>query len=74
MKKITSYAAAILLTLFIISSHGCTKKKEDTQTTECKTCKAFAAEGKPEVTQDVCSDTEEQNFRSQHSSQEISCH
>lgn len=74
MKKITSYVAAIILSAFIFSSQGCAKKKKDTQSSDCKACKAFAAEGKPEVTQDVCSDTEEQNFRSQHSTQEISCH
>ena len=73
MKKIVSIISALAFTTFIISSQGCAKKKDDTQSTECKTCKAFAATDKPEATQKVCSDTEEQNFRSQHSGQEISC-
>ncbi len=73
MKKIMSYAAGIILSLFIISSPGCSKKKEDTTETECKTCKAFAGGGQLEVSQQVCSDGAEQSFRSQHSGQEITC-
>lgn len=75
MKKITCYATAIIFSAFIFSSQGCAKKKSDTQNnTDCKACKAFATDTKPEATQEVCNDSEEQTFRSQHSGQEISCH
>ncbi|MEO8111080.1 MAG: hypothetical protein ABI594_13640 [Ginsengibacter sp.] len=73
MKKIMSYATGIILSLFIISSQSCSKKKENNSETECKTCKAFPGGGQPEVSQQVCSDGAEQTFRSQHSGEEISC-
>ena len=72
MKKIIFYATGVILSLFVISSQGCSKKQENTAETECKTCKAFAG-GELEVSQQVCTDQAEQTFRSQHSSQEISC-
>ena len=75
MKKIISYATAIIFSLFIISSQACSKKKEDTQTNDCKICKAFASgPDQSTVEKEVCTPEEEQTFRSQHTGQEISCH
>ena len=74
MKKINSFLTAIVFCAFAISFQSCEKKKEDTTETECKTCQAFATADKPAAFSQVCSDAAEQDFRSQHSGQEISCH
>lgn len=73
MKKIRTSAASILAAIMILSYTGCAKKNESGTDGNCKNCKAFATSSAPEVNKQVCSDQEEQNFRSQYSTREISC-
>jgi len=72
MKKLISLTTVSLF-LVMISTQGCSKKSETEQSPDCKTCKAFATADKAETTEQVCSEQAEQNFRSSHSGQEISC-
>lgn len=57
---------------FALLQFSCAKKKEDTG--ECKVCKALAAgPDQGTVQKEVCSDSEEQAFRTQYAGREITC-
>jgi hypothetical protein len=71
MKKVFSIGTALLLSIAIFSSPGCKKKKEDTK--ECKTCKAIGGIDNGTVTEQVCSDQAEQDFRNKHAGQTVTC-
>lgn len=65
--------AALLLATFSVSIFSCTKKSEE-EKTDCWTCKAYGSGTNPVVTSEVCSETEEQSFRTEHAGKEISCY
>ena len=71
MKKVFFIVALLALSFAIASSNGCKKKKDDT--TECKTCKAAAGIDNVPVTETVCGDKAEQDFRNKHQGQVVSC-
>jgi hypothetical protein len=69
MKKMISYLSGLLLVALVIASPACNKKKDD----ECRICKALATPDAPEITEEVCSEAEEQDFRNDYPGREISC-
>jgi hypothetical protein len=71
MKKVFSIVTIIALSFAVLSATGCKKKKEDTK--ECKTCKAAAGIDNGSVTEQVCSDQAEQDFRNKHAGQTVTC-
>ena len=71
MKKGFSIITVFILSLIIISSPGCKKKKEDTK--ECRVCKAAAGIDAAPATETVCSDQAEQDFRNKHGGQVVTC-
>ncbi len=69
MKKVFFIISVFVLSLTIISSQGCKKKKDD----ECKVCKAAAGIDAAPAEETVCSDDAEQAFRNKHAGQAITC-
>jgi hypothetical protein len=71
MKKVFFVITVFVLSLAIISSNGCKKKKEETN--ECRVCKAAAGIDDAPAQETVCSDQAEQDFRNKHSRQTVTC-
>ena len=71
MKKVFFIVTLFALSFAIISTHGCKKKKEDTN--ECRVCKAAAGIDAPPAQETVCSDDAEQAFRNKHGGQTVTC-
>ena len=68
MKRISFFSVIVFLLLSVILTASCKKNTEK----DCKTCKAWGSSGL-EAEEKVCSDTEEQDFRSEFAGKEISC-
>jgi len=69
MKRISFFSVIVFLLLSVILTAGC---KKNTEEKDCKTCKAWGSTGL-EAEEEVCSDTEEEDFRSEFAGKEISC-
>jgi len=69
MKRISFFFVIVFLLLSVILTAGC---KKNTAEKDCKTCKAWGSTGLVGE-EKVCSDTEEDNFRSEFAGKEISC-
>ena len=68
MKRISFFTAVVFLLFSVILTVSCKKETEK----DCKTCKAFSVDGLVGE-EEVCSDAEEQDFRSEFAGKEISC-
>jgi len=69
MKRISIFSIIVFLLLSVILTTGCKKNTDDK---DCKTCKAWGSTGL-EAEEKVCSDSEEEDFRSEFAGKEISC-
>lgn len=57
--------------LIIILSVACSKKNDTSE--NCKTCSALGGPDQQTITREICSEQEEQSFRSEFAGGEISC-
>jgi hypothetical protein len=74
MKKIVKNVSFLLLVLISLTISQCSKKKEETPPSACKTCKALAAGPDQQTIQkEVCTPEEEQAFRNANPGKEITC-
>jgi len=73
MKQFKLLKGGLFCLLFTVFVVGCSKNKTEEENADCKTCKAFAMGGMPEITMQVCSEAEEQAFRNEYAGREISC-
>ncbi len=69
MKRYSFFIAIVFLVFSVILTTGCKKNTES----DCKTCKAFGIDGLVGE-EEVCSDAEEQDFRSEFAGKEITCY
>jgi hypothetical protein len=69
MKRFSFFIAIVFLSFSVLLTADC---KKTTEKKDCKTCKAYGGTGLVGQ-EEVCTDAEEQDFRSQYAGKEISC-
>lgn len=71
MKKATPFVTACFIAgMLYVGLSGCNKNDDD----DCKTCKAFRPDNNQQVDEaTVCSQTEENAFRSKNEARRIEC-